>query len=69
MLSHKGRNPSYTILIDSPATTTYSHLVVQSKVIMLPNKNKNGLPKFSMPLEVWEGFVSIVEKTEAHEEI
>jgi hypothetical protein len=36
---------------------------------MLPNKNKKGLPKFSMPLEVWEGFFSTVEETEAHEQI
>jgi hypothetical protein len=69
MPSHKGRNPSYTLLIDSPPTTTYSHLVEQSKMIMLPNKNKKGLPKFSMPLKVWEGFVSTMEEIEAHEQI
>jgi hypothetical protein len=38
-------------------------------MIMLPSKNKKGLPKFSMHLKAWEGFVSTVEETEAHEQI
>jgi len=44
-------------------------LVVQAKVIMLPSKNKKGLPKFNMHLKVWEDSVSTMEETEAHEQI
>jgi hypothetical protein len=39
MPSHRGKNPSCTLLIDSPLATTHFVSVVQSKVIMLPNKN------------------------------
>ncbi len=49
--------------------TTYSPLVVQSKVIILPSKNKKGPPNFCMPFEVWESLVSILEKMETHEPI
>jgi len=69
MPSHKGKNPSYTLLIDSPPTITYFQLVVQSKVIMLLSKNKKSLPKFSMSLKVWEGFVFTMEEMKAHEQI
>jgi hypothetical protein len=69
MPSHRGKNPSYTLLIDSPPTITYFQLVVQSKVIMLPSKNKKSLPKFSMFLKVWEGFVSTMEEMKTHEQI
>jgi hypothetical protein len=69
MPSHRGKNPSCTLLIDSPLATTHFVSVVQSKVIMLPKKNLKGLPKFNMPSEVWEGLVFIVEEMEAHEQI
>jgi hypothetical protein len=38
-------------------------------VVILFSKNKKGLPKFNMPLEVWEGLVFIVEEMETHEQI
>lgn len=69
MPSHRSKNLFYTLFIDSPPIITYFDLVVQSKMIMLPSKNKKGLPKFSMHLKAWEGFVSTVEETEAHEQI
>jgi hypothetical protein len=42
---------------------------MNNELSTFPSKNKKGLPKFNMPLEVWEGLVYIVEEMETHEQI
>lgn len=61
MTGHRGRNPSYALCKDDPPAFTYSHLVVGSKFGMLPNATTKGNPRYSLPQEVRENLLAIIE--------
>jgi hypothetical protein len=65
--SHTHRNNSYKLLSKSPPTFAYSHLIIASKILMLPCATRKSEPRFSMAIEVKDKLVATIE--DKHEDV
>jgi len=60
--SQKGPNTYYKLLTNSPPAYAYSHLVLKAKFFMLPIATHKGNPWFSMPSNVQDNLIALLEE-------
>ncbi len=66
--SQRGHNTSYRLLHDDYPSFAYSHLVLKSKFVMLLASTRKGNSQFSMPLEVGENLLVVIEEQQHYGE-
>jgi hypothetical protein len=57
------QNLSYMLFKDVHSIVTYFHLVIKSRFPMLPNATRKGNPRFSMPAQIRENILSLIENS------